>query len=55
MVRNRETGEALMYSILGVWAPKIMEWNKSLDAAARYDAAMTAEDLLQVGPMRTPN
>ena len=55
IVKNRKTSEALRCSILGVWTPKIIEWNKSLDAAGRYDAAMNAEDSFQGGPMRRSN
>jgi hypothetical protein len=44
VIRNRKTGEGLKYTVADDWLPKILGWNKG-DAAARYDAAMTAEGL----------
>ena len=48
--RNPLTGETLRYNVPGEIGPKIVEWNKSLDPAGRYDAAMTADGLFQVTP-----
>jgi hypothetical protein len=28
--------------------PKVIEWNKTLDAAGRFDAAMKAEGLFEI-------
>jgi formylmethanofuran dehydrogenase subunit E len=50
VVRNRKSGEALRYTISDEWMPKIIEWNRTLDPAGRYDAAMKAEGLFQVAP-----
>ncbi len=45
VISNRKTGEGVRYAIAGTWGPKIVEWNKSLDPAGRYDAVMSAEGL----------
>ena len=45
VIRNRKTGEGVRYAIAGTWGPKIIEWNKTLDPARRYDAVMSAEGL----------
>jgi formylmethanofuran dehydrogenase subunit E len=50
IIRNRKTGEALRYTISDDWAPKILDWNRTLDPPGRYDAAMGAGGLFQVGP-----
>jgi formylmethanofuran dehydrogenase subunit E len=51
VIRNRKTGEGLRYSIADEWLPKILGWIKS-DPSARYDAAMSAERLFQVEPLK---
>jgi formylmethanofuran dehydrogenase subunit E len=51
MIKNRKTGEALRYSITDEWLPKILGWIKS-DPAARYDSAMSADNLFQVEPVK---
>ena len=50
IIRNRKNGETLRYSIAGEWGPKIVEWNRTLDPAGRYDAAMAADRLFEVRP-----
>jgi formylmethanofuran dehydrogenase subunit E len=47
VIRNRKTGHGLRYSISDDWLPIILGWNK-LEPAARFDAAMAAEQLFQV-------
>jgi formylmethanofuran dehydrogenase subunit E len=47
-IRNRKTGVSVRYAISGDWGPKIAEWNRTLDPAGRYDAAMSAGGLFQV-------
>jgi formylmethanofuran dehydrogenase subunit E len=54
IVRNRKTGEGLRYTIADGWLPKVMEWNKTLDPAGRFDAAMKAEGLFEVAPAPAP-
>lgn len=46
-VANKKTGEVLRYSISDEWLPKILAWLKS-DPLARYDGAMSAEEMFQV-------
>jgi formylmethanofuran dehydrogenase subunit E len=48
VVRNRKTGEGLRYTVADAWLPKVVEWNKSLDPAGRFEAAMKAEGLFEV-------
>ena len=47
VIKDRETGEGLRYTISDEWLPKILAWLKS-DPSARYDLAMSAEGLFQV-------
>jgi formylmethanofuran dehydrogenase subunit E len=54
IVRNRKTGEGLRYTVADSWLPKVMEWNKTLDPAGRFDAAMKAEGLFEVAPAAAP-
>jgi formylmethanofuran dehydrogenase subunit E len=51
VIKNRKTGEGLKYTIADEWLPKILGWIKS-DPSARYDAAMSAEGLFQVEPIK---
>jgi hypothetical protein len=54
IVRNRTTGEGLRYSVADTWLPKVIEWNKTLDPAERFDAAMKAEGLFEVAQAPAP-
>ena len=54
VVRNRKTGEGLRYTIADDWLPKVIEWNKTLDPAERFDAAMKAQGLFEVAPAAAP-
>ena len=47
IVRNRKTGEGFRYTVADTWLPKVIEWNKTLDPAGRFDAAMKAEGLFE--------
>jgi formylmethanofuran dehydrogenase subunit E len=51
VIKNRKTGEGLKYTIADEWLPKILGWIKS-DPSARYDTAMSADDLFQVAPIK---
>jgi hypothetical protein len=42
VIKNRNTGEGLKYSIADEWLRKILAWIKS-DPSGRYDPAMSAE------------
>jgi formylmethanofuran dehydrogenase subunit E len=54
VVRDRKTNEALRYTIADQWLAKVMEWNKTLDPAGRFDAAMKAEHVFEVIPAPGP-
>jgi hypothetical protein len=46
-----KTSEGLHYTIADEWLPKILGWFRS-DYSARYDAAMSAEGLFEVEPVK---
>jgi len=48
IIRHRKTGRALRYEIPAEFAPKLLEWNKTLDALGRYDAVMKAAEPFRV-------
>jgi formylmethanofuran dehydrogenase subunit E len=48
VVRHKQTGQTVKYTIADSWLPKLAEWNKTLDARGRYDQAMKAEGLFDV-------
>ena len=48
VVRNRKTGEGFRYTVADRWLPKVIEWNKTLDPAGRFDAAIKAEGLFEI-------
>jgi formylmethanofuran dehydrogenase subunit E len=50
VVRNRKTGEGFRYTVADTWLPKVIEWNKALDPAGRFDAGMKAEGLFEIAP-----
>ena len=54
VVRNRKTGEGLRYTVADDWLPKVIEWNKTLDPAEHFDAAMKAQGLFEVAPAAAP-
>jgi formylmethanofuran dehydrogenase subunit E len=54
IVRNRKTGEGLRYTVADSWLPQVIDWNKTLDPAGRFDAAMKAERLFEVAPASAP-
>jgi formylmethanofuran dehydrogenase subunit E len=54
IVRNRKTGECLRYTVADSWLPQVIDWNKMLDPAGRFDAAMKAERLFEVAPAPAP-
>ena len=41
-------GVGVRYSVADEWLPKIIGWNKDLDPAGRYWAAMSAPGLFEV-------
>jgi formylmethanofuran dehydrogenase subunit E len=52
LVRDRKNGAGVRYAIKDEWMPKILDWNKTLDPAGRYEAAMAAQDLFEATPLR---
>jgi hypothetical protein len=48
VIRDRKTGAGLRYSVADTWMPKIVDWNRTLDPAGRYQAAMSATGLFEV-------
>ena len=50
VVRDHNSGVGVRYSIADEWLPKIIGWNKALDPAGRYQAAMSAAGLFEVRP-----
>ena len=45
VIRHKQTGEAVRYTVADGWLPKLAEWNKTLDPRGRYDAVMKADGL----------
>lgn len=55
VIRNRKTGDGLRYTISGEWGPTFIQWDRSLDPSARYDAIMTKDKLFNVASEPKPN
>jgi formylmethanofuran dehydrogenase subunit E len=53
VIRNRETGEGLRYTIADDWLPKMLAWNK-LPPLDRYNEAMQAAGLFKVEQYAQP-
>src|SRR5262245_59461261 len=41
VVQNKQSGEAVRYTVPDEWLPTLAEWNRTLDEAGRYDAVMS--------------
>ncbi len=52
VVRHKQTGAAVRYTVDDKWMANIMEWNKALDPAGRYDAVMKAEAIFAVEALK---
>ena len=50
VVRDKKSGAGLRYTIADAWMAKIADWNKNLDPAGRYQAAISAAGLFEVAP-----
>jgi len=48
VIRDRKTGAGLRYGVSDNWMAKIVDWNRTLDPAGRYQAAMSAPGLFEV-------
>jgi hypothetical protein len=52
IVRHKQTGDTVKYTVADSWLPKLAEWNRTLDAHGQYDAVMKADGLFDVTPMK---
>jgi formylmethanofuran dehydrogenase subunit E len=51
IVRRKEGGPTLTYTVSDRWAAQLAEWNRTLDPHGRYDAVMQAKGLFDVTEM----
>ena len=52
IIRHKQTGEAVKYTVAESWLPKLADWNRTLDAQGRYDQVMKADGLFDVTPTK---
>jgi formylmethanofuran dehydrogenase subunit E len=52
IIRHKQTGEAVKYTVADSWLPKLAEWNKTLDTRGRYDAVMKTDGLFDAAIMK---
>jgi formylmethanofuran dehydrogenase subunit E len=50
VVRSKQSGASVKYTISDTWVPKLIDMNKTLDPRGRYDAVMSADGLFDVAP-----
>jgi formylmethanofuran dehydrogenase subunit E len=50
VVRSKQSGASVKYTISDTWVPKLIDMNKTLDPRGRYDAVMNADGLFDVAP-----
>ncbi len=50
VVRHRKTGAIARYSVSNEWLPVLLDLNRSRDPMGRYEAVMTADQLIKVEP-----
>src|SRR5881392_843421 len=48
VIRSKKTGAEVKYTVVESWLPKLGEWNRTLDAAGRYEQVIQASGLFQV-------
>jgi len=48
IIRNKQTGQAVKYTIADSWLSKLAEWNRTLDTRGGYDELMKADGLFDV-------
>ena len=48
VVRDRKTGAAVRYAVADSFMAKVVDWNRTLDPAGRYQAVMSAPGLFEV-------
>jgi hypothetical protein len=54
IIRHKQTGGAVKYTVADSWLPKLAEWNRTLDVRGRYDAVTTADGLFEATPTFPP-
>jgi formylmethanofuran dehydrogenase subunit E len=47
VIRSKQSGAAIKYTVSDAWVPKLIEINKSSDPRGRYDAVMKADGLFE--------
>jgi formylmethanofuran dehydrogenase subunit E len=50
IIRDRKGGAGVRYAVKDEWLPKVVEWNRTLDPAGRYQAVMAADGLFEAAP-----
>jgi formylmethanofuran dehydrogenase subunit E len=48
VIRKKDGGAGVKYTISASWIPKLIDMNKTLDPLGRYNAVMNAADLFSV-------
>jgi formylmethanofuran dehydrogenase subunit E len=48
VIRSRKTGAEVKYTVAESWLAKLGEWNRTLDAAGRYEQVMKASGLFEI-------
>lgn len=51
VIRSKQRGAAIKYTVADSWLSKLAEWNRTLGPRERYDAVMSAEGLFETLPM----
>jgi formylmethanofuran dehydrogenase subunit E len=51
VVRSKQTGEAVKYTVADTWLAQLGAWNRTLDPRGRYDAVMKADGLYEAIPV----
>lgn len=51
VITHKQSGAAVKYTVAESWMPRLVEMNKTLDPAGRFDAVMQADNLFQVEEM----
>ncbi|OJY03131.1 MAG: hypothetical protein BGP04_15240 [Rhizobiales bacterium 62-17] len=47
VITHKQSGASVKYTVAESWMPRLVEMNKTLDEAGRFDAVMKAEGLFQ--------
>ena len=53
VIRKKDGGAGVKYTIAASWIPKLIDMNKTLDPLGRYNAVMNAPDLFRVESVLT--